>query len=73
MLSSAVIGRNLIRNPANVASSIVCMQVDAKPISSMVSDVRVKKISPPLTEYTVLSLGNELTNPSTFKGSSMFR
>ena len=50
-MSLLLVSLNRIRKPANVASSIVRRQIDAKPISSMVSDVRVKNTSPDRTEY----------------------
>jgi hypothetical protein len=43
-------GLNLIKNPENIALLIVSKQVDEIPISSIVSEVRVKKISPLITE-----------------------
>lgn len=59
----SLIGLTRMTNPANVASCIVFSHTEENPTSSIVSDVRVKKTSPVLTEYFSRSSSVVSINP----------
>ena len=63
---------NLIKKPEKVAFSIVSKEVDVNPISSIVSDVRVKNTSPSKIEYLSLSSKLESILPLGVFGKDIF-